>query len=197
VAEPVAGEAVSPVVAAPVVEAAEPVLAPLVGTAAPVADPPAAPAGTVLDPAVTASPVAGVVPADETPRVTEKPVAAVKPVLSPEARGLLLAYLLDPRFARDCHRSLLLGEYPTLGSAGAPGAPNGGGGIPWPSPGNAPAAAAATGGSSSRPGGDVDDWGMAALALLALLALGGKPLMAAREVLGPASVPRLIPELPG
>jgi hypothetical protein len=32
---------------------------------------------------------------------------------------------------------------------------------------------------------------------LALLALGGKPLMAAREVLGPASLPRLIPELPG
>ena len=70
VAEPVAGEAVSPVVAAPVVEAAEPVLSPVVGTAAPVADPPAAPAETVLDPAVTASPVAGVVPAWRMGRVS-------------------------------------------------------------------------------------------------------------------------------
>jgi hypothetical protein len=124
-------------------------------------------------------------------------VEAAQPLLSPLARELLLAQLLDPCFARDCHRALLGEDHPTLGSAGAPGAPNGGGGgIPWPGPANAPAAAAATGGSSSRPGGD-EDWGMAVLALLALLALGGKPLMAAREALGPASVPRLIPELPG
>jgi hypothetical protein len=175
VLNPLGGAVVAPSIT-PLVGAVEPP----VGAVADTANPAAEPAAEAVPPVVVAAAV----------------VEAAQPLLSPLARGLLLAQLLDPRFALDCHRALL-GEYPTLGSAGAPGAPNGGGGIPWSGPVNAPAAAAATGGSSSRPGGDVDDWGMAVLALLALLALGGKPLMAAREVLGPASLPRLIPELPG
>jgi hypothetical protein len=94
---------------------------------------------------------------------------------------------------------LLLGEYsPALGTtatwavAGSRGVPSG---MPLPNPAGVPASGSSPGGSSSS--GSGGGLGMAVLALLALLSLGGKPLLAAREGLGPAAFPRLVPELPG
>ena len=138
-----------------------------------------------------ASPAAPVAP----PACASSVVAAAEAGATTSTGRASFAVLPDPQLGKALDHRLLAG-YPEalFAAAGARGVPNDGA-PPWSLPVPAPPLAGGSSGASGSSGGV--GLGMAVLSLLSLLYLGGKPPLSARDLPGPACVPRLIPELPG
>ena len=133
--------------------------------------------------------------------VSPAPITASAPEARAAVRAYVAADLLEPYPGNVSHR-LTGGNWAALGETfgEAPLVADGVGVardvLPWSLPVPAPPVAGGSSGASGSSSGGIG-FGVAVLSLLALLYLGGKPLLSARDLLGPASVPQLIPELPG